>query len=247
MKHLEISEILVYKNSNLAAKAAAKFIIKTVIEKPTATLSFATGHTQLPVFKHLTQSFRNGKIDFRNITAVHLDEYYPCSPQKDFSFVKFLNDNLFIPLKIPNKQIFRLNGLAKNAKKEANRYEKLLSSRKIDLSILGIGPRGHLAFNESGSSFKSRTRLIDLSKETLYRDRVERGQKSPPQALTQGIANILEAKKILLVAYGQDKGKILKDALYGPVSEKCPASALRLVEKKVIIIIDKEAAKSAGI
>ena len=144
MKHPEISQVLVYKNSDLAAKAAAEFIIKTVIEKPSATISFATGHTQLPVFKYLIKSYREGKIDFRNITAFHLDEYYPCSPKRDFSFVKFLNDNLFTPLEIPNKQIFRLNGLANNAKKEADRYEKLLSSHKIDLSILGIGTGGIL-------------------------------------------------------------------------------------------------------
>ncbi len=243
IKQTQIKKILVLPSAEAAAKKAAEYIAKIIRKNPRAVISFATGNTMFPVFKNLQKINKNGLVNFKKITAFHLDEYYPCSPKKDYSFVKFLNDNLFEPLKIPEKQIFRLDGLAKDPEKEAKRYDELLSSHKINLVTLGIGPGRHLAFNESGSSFKSKTRLINLSQETLLRDHKDRGQDSPSQALTQGIANILEGEKLLLVAYGSEKGKLLKEALFEPISESCPASSLQLVGDKVTIIIDQEAAK----
>lgn len=184
-------------------------------------------------------------VNFSNIKAFHLDEYFPCDPKESFSFVKYLYENVFTPLEIPQNQIFTINGLAQDPVEEAKRYEALLSKKPIDLTILGIGPGGHIAFCESGTPFGSITGVIDLSKETIYRDTVERGQKSPGQAITQGISTILSSKKIILNAFGTWHGNVMKDVLYKEISPEIPGSALRTKGEKVTIILDQEAAEAA--
>ena len=112
-------------------------------------------------------------------------------------------------------------------------------SKGVSLAILGIGPGGHIGFNERNTPFNSRTHLAQLSNETIYRDQIERKQNTPDKALTQGIGTILEAESILMIAYGRNKGVYLNNALYREINPVSPASALRLVGSKVSIIIDE--------
>ena len=146
-----------------------------------------------------------------------------------------------------------MNGLAPNPDAEAERYDSLLSAKPIDLAILGIGPWSdetqtgcHIAFNESGTPFDQRVHVRTLDPVTLARDRQERGQNSPEKALTQGIANILEARKIILLAFGEKKGQSLRATLFGKIGSQRPASALRLQGHKVILFIDEAAASQLG-
>jgi len=239
--HPEISNIIVLPTKDSAIKASARKIIEAVQKNPQISITYATGNTMIPVYAELAKAVKAKEVDFSNTKAFHLDEYYPCSPDEEFSFVRFLNEKVFIPLNIPESNINLLAGTAQDGVAEARRYDALVS-KGIDLAILGIGPGEHIGFNERNTPFDSRTHISQLSNETINRDQVERGQDTPDKALTQGIGTILEAKSILMIAYGENKGGYLKNALYGEITSNSPASALRLVGDKVCIVIDQPAA-----
>lgn len=242
IRHPEIHRILVFPTIDETARAAGDAIISLVKRNPTASITWATGSTQIPIHTYVIGEQKAGRVDFSRTYAFHLDEYWPCSPDESHSFVKYLQEQLIHPLNIPKDNTFMINGKAKDPALEAKRYDRLLSH--IHLSILGIGPSDdpHIGFNPPGTDFSVRTHVSELTEAIKRRDQVERGQKSPDQAITQGIANICEADTIFLIAYGE-KGKGLRKAFYDTITTRNPASALRTAGKKVTIFIDEEAAR----
>ena len=247
IKHPEISEIRVYPTSEEAAKEAASEILKLVQANPHARITFATGNTMIELYEALAKEVKEGKADFSRTTAFHLDEYYPCAANDEHSFVKYLRERVWGPLGIG--KFHEINGLAQDPEAETKHYDKLLSAQPVNLAIIGTGPWSdetnsgcHIAFNESGTPFDSRTHVSQLDPLTVMRDRKERGQDTPERSLTQGIANILEAEKIILLAFGEKKGVSLHQALFGEIGTARPASALRLVGSKVTLFIDQAAA-----
>lgn len=235
--HPELQLIRAFPTPESTAEAAANFIATTVLYQPEATITYATGATMEPVYARLATQVADGSVSFKKTRLVHLDEYWPYPPDGNFSFVRFLRERAQRPLGIPDANACYLNGLAQSPDEEAVRYDQLVTN--VTLAILGIGPGGHIGFNERNTLFGTRTHLAHLSEETVYRDQVERGQDTPKTALTQGIANILAAQNIILVAFGPTKGRYLREALYGPIADNCPASALRLVGDKVRVYIDE--------
>lgn len=244
LRHPEISNIRIFQSSEHASLAAAQFISDIIRHNPTAAITYATGETMIPVYSALAKMVGHGEVDFSKTKAFHLDEYHPCNPDSPHSFARYIRERVFEALGISEENRFLMNGLVKNPKTEASRYNFLLKKEKIDLAILGIGPGSHIGFNEKGTSFDKETHLANLSQETIDRDRIERGQNTPEHAITQGISNILSAKKILLLGYGSKKGSYLGAALTGSITPDIPASALRLVGDKVSVFIDNEAARS---
>lgn len=253
--HPEIAFIRVFPTPEETARGAAREIIKMVQMNPTAAITYATGETMIPVYTYLAQAVQKGEVSFARTMGFHLDEYYPAGPEPDkypHGFVSYLRQRVFGPLGIVGAN--ELNGLAPHPDVEVRRYDGLLNAQPIDLAILGIGPWSdvtqggcHIAFNESGTPFNSRTHVSKLNEVTVLRDRKERGQDTPNRALTQGIANILEAKQIYLIAYGRNKGISLREALYGELGIQRPASALRTQGYKVKIFIDQAAASQLTI
>lgn len=241
VQHPEIHTILVLPTPVQTARAAADAISGRVRTFPSMSITWATGNTQAKIHEYLVEDQNRGYIDFTRTQAFHLDEYWPCSQDEPHSFVRYLREHVLTPLNIPERNIHTINGSANDAHAESERYDKLL--KNIKLAILGIGPVDdpHIGFNPPGTDFSLRTHREELTQATIIRDQVERGQKSPNQAITQGIANILEAGEIFLIAYGK-KGLGLKKALYEPISPAQPASALRTVGEKVTIFLDTEAA-----
>jgi glucosamine-6-phosphate deaminase len=136
-----------------------------------------------------------------------------------------------------------MRGDTGNAQQETARYNELVNKQPMDLIILGIGPGGHMAFNEPGTAFTKQTHVAPLSAETISRD-VMRGQPVHTHALTVGIANILQAKQAVMVGYGENNGKEFANVVHGPVSEKCPASALQRISDRVTILCDTPAARA---
>lgn len=240
----DIAKIEVFPTREATALAGAEIICQVVANNPTAAITYATGDTMIPVYEAIKNKIEGGTADFSKTIAFHLDEYYPCSPDEPHSFQRYLQRYVFRLFQIPPEKCFTINGLAQDPQTEAARYNQLLAQQQIDLAILGIGPGSHIAFNEQGTPFDSQTHLATLSQETIRRDQQERGQNTPIYAITQGIANILAAEKILLIAYGSNKGEYLKPALFEPVSVQYPASALRRVGEKVNILIDQQAANT---
>lgn len=224
-----------------AAKAAAQTILSTVIHKPDAAIMFPTGDTQIPVYEELIKLKKETGVDFSNIQAFHLDEYVGVAPEEKESFVGFLRTRLFDPLHIPEENRHEINGMAANPDVEAARYNEVIKKQPIDLVILGIGPNGHIAFNEPHTPFDSETHVTNLSGDTIVRDQ-ERGQRVLTKAYTTGIANILRAKHILIIGYGEEKGKEFDKAFNKNISIECPASALQKVSSRVTAIMDAPAA-----
>lgn len=242
LKNKVLPDIRVCADQDETALTAARYISEFVTVSPQAKITYATGNTMIPVYANLQQMVAEKTVSFAETTAFHLDEYYPCEPSAPHSFVQFLRQRVFAPLEIKTEHIFELRGDNSDPQTTAKEYDTLITKKGIDLAILGIGPGCHIGFNERGTSFTSRTHVADLSKGTIERDHKDRQQETPSQALTQGIGTILESGEIILIAYGKEKGRYLKEMLDGPVTENCPASALRTVPQKVKLFIDESAA-----
>lgn len=230
--------------ADAVADRAAAHIISRLRNQPALTLGFATGATMKPVYTRLVAASRAGDVSFRTVKGFNLDEYVGVAPQSPGSFHAFMQEHLLghIDMEAANAKI--PDGLAGDTTAEAARYEaSIAASGGIDLLLLGIGTNGHIAFNEPGSDLASRTREIRLDEAT----RIAEGRNfrdpasAPERAITIGIATILEARSILLIATGPSKAAAIAAALEGPIGPACPASALRLHDN-VQIICDEAAA-----
>ena len=210
--------VLVTPDYRTLNRDAAEIIADAVRLKPDLTLGLPTGNTPLGMYEDLV---RRG-VDFSRVTTFNLDEYVGLAPDDARSFMAYMHRQFFDHVNVKPERIHFPD----------DDYEQAIrAAGGIDLLILGIGANGHIAFNEPGSSFSSRTRVVDLAPETV--GPVRRG-------ITMGIATILEARRILLLASGSAKAGIVQRSLYGPVSESIPASALQL-HSDVTVILDKNA------
>lgn len=231
-------ELIREKNKKKVAEASAKIVLQEIKKKPNLILGLATGRTMAPFYKELVKRAKKEKISFANVKTFNLDEYAGIREKDKESLRYFMNKNFFSKVDLKKENINFLDGKARNFKKECLRYEnKIKKSGGIDLQVLGIGRNGHIAFNEPGSSIKSKTRKVRLSEETR---KVDFGslKDAPEFALTTGISTILNSRKILLLTFGKEKKKAVQNSLHGKISSKVPASFLRR-HKKVIFVVDE--------
>ncbi|MCZ6632290.1 MAG: glucosamine-6-phosphate deaminase [bacterium] len=226
------------------AQKAASIVANLIQAKPNAVLGLATGSTPVPTYKRLVQMHRKNGLSFAHITTFNLDEYVGLPESHEQSYRFFMHQNFFQHIDIPPEQTHIPNGLAPDPDQECEAFEsKIQSAGGVDLWLLGIGHNGHIAFNEPGSSSDSRTRLISIAPETITANSrfFDHPSQVPRQALTVGVATILEAGKILLLATGKDKALAVSKAMNGPVSPNWPASALQH-HPDCTFILDQEAA-----
>ncbi|HLD25308.1 MAG TPA: 6-phosphogluconolactonase [Patescibacteria group bacterium] len=241
--HPELKNIYVLPDRTEAARFAAEKILEVIREKPDAAISFPTGKQALSVYTELGKLAKDRGVSFSNVTAFHLDEYFPINPDHPDSFRKYLRENVWGPLGIKPENVHEIQadpGSDGNA--VASAYEALLATHDIDLVLHPIGCGGHMGFNEKGTPQDSLTHLAPLAPETVYRDQVERGQTSPDHAITQGISTILRAKKILFIDLDPNYQNDVKEALFGPIGDHNPSSFLRTAGEKVEAIMTKEIA-----
>ena len=213
------------------AKQAADIYQELLAAKPNAVLGFATGSTPLALYAELVRRCKAGEISFKDVTTFNLDEYVGLEPTHDQSYRYFMDTNLFDHIDIAKKATHVLNGLAKDAAKECAAYEKAIKAAGgIDLQVLGIGSDGHIAFNEPGSSLASRTRLVSLTPQTVKDNSrfFKKAADVPRYALSMGVGSIMEAKRIVLLAFGANKAAAVAGAVEGGVSQFCTASALQM-------------------
>lgn len=222
------------------SKKTAQFLIREILKKPDIRIGFSTGATPLGLYKELIRAYNQKRVDFSKITSYNLDEYYPIKKDNKNSYYYYMFQNLFNHINIKKSNINLLNGETKNPDKECRDYEKKLRKNPIDVQILGIGVNGHIAFNEPGTSFDSKTRLVKLAPETIkINSGYLKNQEIPKKALTTGVKTIMSAKKILLLASGKNKARAIK-CLFNKESSACPVSFLKK-HRNLILIIDKEA------
>ena len=210
---------------------AALIIASQMIVKPDCVLGLATGSSPVGTYKNLIAACANGDLDFSKVRTINLDEYKGLAPDNDQSYRYFMNTNLFDHINIDKKNTNVPNGLEPDADKACADYDAIIESMGgVDLQLLGLGHNGHIAFNEPADEFSKGTNCVDLTQMTIEANARFFASKDevPKQAYTMGIASIMQAKKILIVACGEDKAEIVKKAFTGPITPQVPASVLQL-------------------
>ena len=236
--------VCVYPNGDLASVAAAVLIAGQVIDKPKSVLGLATGSTPLPIYRELISMWHRGVIDFKNVVTYNLDEYVGLGPDHPCSYRRFMQENLFDHINVPQGNIHIPNGLAQDVDAECAAYDAAISAAGLlDLQLLGLGANGYIGFNEPAAVFTTHSYCVRLSEQTLKDNRrfFEDGAPMPTHALTMGIASIMQAKRIVLVATGKNKAAAVRAMIEGPVDPMVPASILQM-HRHATILLDADAA-----
>ena len=213
------------------SRRAANIISTQVIYKPDCVLGLATGGTPVGAYRQLSDWFRKGDLSFAETRSVNLDEYVGLSPHHEQSYRYFMQDNLFNHIDIKPENTHVLNGLARDLEGECTRYNHLIQDLGgIDLQLLGMGHNGHIAFNEPGDDFGLETHLVHLTDSTIQANArfFSSIDEVPRQALSMGIKNIMQARRILIIVSGEEKAEIVWKAFCGRVTKEVPASILQL-------------------
>ncbi len=235
----------IYQAENYTAmsRRAANIISAQVIYKPDCVLGLATGGTPVGLYKQLVDWYNKGDLSFAETRSVNLDEYLGLSPHHEQSYRYFMQVNLFDYIDIKPENTHVLNGLAKDPEAECRAYNQLIRDLGgIDLQLLGMGHNGHIAFNEPGENFGLETHVVDLTESTIDANQrfFENRDDVPRHALSMGIKNIMNARRILMVVSGEDKSEAVYKAFAGPVTKQVPASVLQL-HPDVTLVGDKAA------
>jgi len=234
----------IYQEADYEAmsRRAAHFISAEVIRKPNCVLGLATGSTPVGAYKELIARNQRGDFSFREVRTVNLDEYKGLAPTHDQSYRYFMQDNLFDHINICPENTFVPNGVAADLAKECEEYDARVEAYGgIDLQLLGIGLDGHIGFNEPDSVFTKPTHVIDLHPSTIEANArfFNSADEVPKQALTMGMGNIMQAKKIVLVANGAAKKAVVEQAFSGPITPELPASILQLHPDVTVIFSEQ--------
>ncbi|MDR2601911.1 MAG: glucosamine-6-phosphate deaminase [Spirochaetaceae bacterium] len=240
-----MNNLRILKGSNYQemSQKAADVIQAQLTVKPESVLGLATGSSPVGLYDCLVKAYENGKADFSKVKSVNLDEYQGLSPDNEQSYRYFMQKHLFsrVNINIANTNV--PNGLAKDPQAECARYDSIIKNLGgADLQLIGIGHNGHIGFNEPGSEFPVGTHLVSLAKETIEANKrfFKTIDDVPKAAFSMGIGAIMSAAAVLLVASGKEKAAILKEAFFGPVTPKTPASILQF-HRNVILAADADA------
>lgn len=225
------------------SRKAANILAAQVIMKPNCVLGLATGSTPIGAYAQLVERYNKGDLDFSEVTTVNLDEYRGLPRDNDQSYYYFMNDNLFGKVNIKPERTFLPNGMEPDSEKACRDYDRIIEQTGgVDLQLLGLGHNGHIGFNEPGDAFELRTNCVNLTESTIKANQrfFASIEDVPRQAYTMGIGTIMRAKKILVVVSGEDKAQIIKEAFFGAITPKVPASVLQL-HRNVTIVADEAA------
>ena len=239
--------VVILKDSKEIGQWVADYVIKKIKaanptkEKP-YVLGLPTGSSPISTYQELVRRIKAGDVSFKNVVTFNMDEYVGLPKTHDQSYWYFMHDNLFDHIDIPKENINILNGNAPDLAKECEDYEKKIKSfGGIDIFLGGIGPDGHIAFNEPASSLTSRTRVKTLCYDTiLANSRFFDGDmtKVPTQALTVGVGTVMDAKEVLIIINGFGKSRALKEVIENGINHMWTVSAIQMHPKGVIVCDD---------
>jgi glucosamine-6-phosphate deaminase len=237
-------QISICDDEHQASVRVAELIAGQVQQKPTSVLGLATGGTPVESYRALAEMNRRGEVDFSRVTTFNLDEYVGLAADHPQSYRAFMDTQLFNHINIDRGRTHVPDGLAGDIHQHCEQYEAMIrSAGGIDLQLLGLGHNGHIAFNEPGSPRESRTRQVDLTAETIEKNArfFDSIEQVPRHAITMGVATVMEARKIVLLALGAGKASAVATMLQEPISESFPASLLR-EHGNVTVVLDSAAA-----
>lgn len=236
--------IRVFKTDAEIAECAADYFEKLLTDKPNAVLGLATGASPVPTYQELIRRCDAGRISFSQASAFNLDEYCDLPKNDPNSYYTFMQEQLFKHVDIDRQRVHIENGNVDDYEAEARNYDEMIKAAGgIDLQLLGIGTNGHIGFNEPAEAFTEGTFRIKLTQSTIdANSRYFKDGNMPRYALTMGVATIMNARQILLIATGSAKAKAIYDTVKGPITPRCPASVLRLHQNAVLLLDEKAAA-----
>lgn len=223
---------------------AAEYVVNKINAfNPTGDRKFVlglpTGSSPIGMYQAIIKAHKEGRISFKNVLTFNMDEYVNLPEDHPESYHTFMKKNLFDHIDCPKENIHILNGNAENLQAECARYEQMIKDAGgIDLFIGGIGPDGHIAFNEPGSSLSSRTRIKTLTTDTRIANARFFGGKPenvPSLALTVGVGTVMSAKEVLILCNGHNKSRALQAAVEGAVTQMWTISSLQLHPHGIVV------------
>ncbi len=236
-------KIVIVKNYDEMSQKASEIFVDLLKEKKDATLGLATGSSPIGIYKNLIKKYEEGVISFKDVKTYNLDEYCELPRSHPESYYSFMHRNLFSHVDIKEENIHIPCSEGEDLQKLCQEYNDMLHQANIDIQLLGIGANGHIGFNEPNTSFDQETFVVKLTEKTrLDNQRFFNSlDEVPKYAMTMGIKNIMQAKKLVLVASGKNKAEAVKKLASGVVTEEFPASILNN-HPDAIVFVDEEAA-----
>lgn len=238
--HIEIA-----KDYHALSVFTGKYIADSIRNQPNLVLGLPTGRTPIGVYHYLVKQVRQGSLSFKQVKTFNLDEYLGLSPEHPSSFASFMREHLFRHIDIDPENTHIPAGIITDAGLVCRQYEaKIAKAGGIDIQLLGLGQNGHIGFNEPGEAFESLTHVTELTLETRQINSSGFGsaEKVPRYAITMGLKTIMQARRILLMAVGEQKAEAVVQAIEGPVTAEVPASVLQL-HPNCLWVLDVAAAR----
>ena len=239
-------EVIIKSSYEEMSRTSAQIIAREIKKKHDLVLGLATGDTPLGTYNELVRLHKEEGLDFSKVKTFNLDEYISLAPLNKNSYNHFMWENLFKHVNINSENVYVPQGNIDDPEEFCLWYEKKIEEAGgIDLQVLGIGGDGHIAFNEPGSSFASRTRVKALVKQTIEDNSrfFDKEEDVPRFAITMGVGTILDAKKIILIANGKKKAAVCAEFIEGPITSQITASALQLHTLATVVLDDEAASK----
>ena len=236
-------EIIRARDYDHMSRQAANILSAQVILHPDSVLGLATGSSPIGTYKQLIKWYEKGDLDFRRVRTVNLDEYVGLAADHEQSYAHFMRVNFFDHINVNLENTNIPNGLNMDEEEECARYNAVIRKLGgVDLQLLGLGPTGHIGFNEPGESFTKGTHKVSLTDATIQANKRFFASESdvPRYAYTMGILDIMQAERVVMVVSGAGKADIVREAFFGPVTPRVPASILQL-HKNFTLVADEAA------
>lgn len=235
-------KVIVVKDYQAMSDLGAEIIANTIKANPSCTLGLATGSSPIGTYQNLVKGYENKEISFKDVKTYNLDEYCGISRNHPQSYYYFMHDNLFNHVDVCEENVHIPAVSNDNLDEDCKKYNDMLHEANIDLQLLGIGGNGHIGFNEPGTPFEQETFIVELTEKTRQDNKrfFQSIDEVPTHAITMGIQNIMQAKKILMLISGTSKADTVVKLLSGEVTPDFPASILHN-HPDVTVIIDQDA------
>lgn len=239
-------KVIIAENGAAAAKAGADIIEKIVRENPSCTLGLATGSSPVAMYKELSRRCSEEGLDFSKVSSVNLDEYVGLDGTHDQSYRYFMNDNLFDHINIDKANTYVAKGTG-DIEANLKEFNEVLDKSDVAIQVLGVGPDGHLGFNEPGATLYDGAHEEILDDSTIEANKRFFASKEevPTHAVTMGMGNIMRAQRLLMVIGGNKEEAATKLLIEDKIDPMCPATFMRM-HRDATVIIEKELADKIG-
>lgn len=234
-------KLIVTESYEESSRLLADMFEEVIAEKPDAVLGLATGSSPTGLYQCLVQDFKAGKLDFSEIHTINLDEYVGLSRSHEQSFGYYMDKHLFSLVNLKEENIMLVDG-AGDVEDEIKRYDDFLAETPIDILVLGIGNNGHIGFNEPDKVFCAGTHLVRLEEETIKANArfFEKESDVPKRAVTMGMAGIVNARKVVLIASGKAKADAVRRLLENDIIDPMLPCSIMKVCRDAVVIVDRE-------